>query len=73
MLWMLELKIVVNVMLYFLKMQKSVVHQHIIAFLRFMIAGLCIPKVILSWSLSKPVENHLQLNDICQLSQILLL
>ena len=35
--------------LHFLKVQVSVVHQHRITFLKFMIAGLCIPKVFLSW------------------------
>lgn len=68
-----RIKNLVNIMLYFLENTKTVVHQNRIVFLRLMIAGLCIPKVFLSWSLSKPVENHRQWNDLCHLSQIPLL
>lgn len=43
MIWLLEKKSVVNIIPYFLKMQKLMVHHDRIAFLRFIIASLCIP------------------------------
>lgn len=60
-------------MLHFLKVHVSVVHQQRITFLKFMIAGLCIPKVFLSWDTFKARRESPSAEPQLPLTQIFLL